>query len=644
VGGPSTIRSLASPPAADPWDPSLGTTSPLRLTAAQGGLGIEAYRPLTLGPLSVHELAWSLPGVRFPVDLSGGVRSFHNRRGRLTSLRVEVELEAVARWLHPRVKHLLGGCLESPTLWPVDSGVGVGLWCRQGAVAFDLLWAPDGGDARFVVHNPRGAGFEGPALGSVLAVVDAAFGKFGKRQGRVILVERAVERLVWAVLPELGVRAPALSEVAFGELSFRGSNPAVEVRAHSAPDLPPVTGRALGLAELLKTGDERLLAADPEGAREAYVAALERAPRHPEICQLVVSLDSAFSDRTEAALGLLVESLPVTAFGLLGAELLLRNGETAGAELAIQKQVQLEPFPPLAALIYERVASLSDNVAARLDYLDRALAIVPRSNTARWARLEARLAVSDANGALADAEHLEAATRGSRERYDVLLAAAERLRDTGFLRPAGRLFERALRYLPKGERAALGLAESLIESGNERRAFPLLERAVEADDEATRSRAFLVRARLLASVYRDLPQAIASAQQVTAIRPNDALAARGLEARWRDQLGDLAGARLAFARLHDLAAAHRELEPRTAVDHLLAASRFASETAHDLHAAHRHAALALRVNPKDARVQARYREVSNLLGTGKAPAEAPPDAPPSAAESGPGDDPASGSG
>jgi hypothetical protein len=91
------------------WDESERDVSPLRLRAARGGLGIESYRPLPLGPLSVEDLSWSLPGVRFPVDLSGGVRAFHNRRGELEHARLECQPERLSRWLHPRVQKLLGG-------------------------------------------------------------------------------------------------------------------------------------------------------------------------------------------------------------------------------------------------------------------------------------------------------------------------------------------------------------------------------------------------------------------------------------------------------------------------------------------------------------------------------------------------------
>lgn len=606
------------------WDESVLDPSPLRLTAARGGLGIESYQPLALGPLTVHDLAWSLPGVRFPVDLSGGVRAFHNRRGELEGLRIAGLPEQFARWLHGRTRHLLGGAFEPPGVWFVEGGLGVGLWCRQGAIAFDLLWAPDGPDVRFVVHNPRGVGFAGPALGQVLSVLDAAFGKLGTRRGRLVVLERCLERLLQELLPALGVRAPALGSARFGALDVEGEVLSVSAARDAVFETPEPVARALTLAELLVQADDTLLAGEPELAREAYVAALERAPRHPEICRAVASLDSAFAERAEAALGLLVESLPVTRFGLLGAELLFRTGDRAGAEASVHREVEQEPYAPLGALTWLCFSELYEGAVERLDFLDRALAISPRSAPARWARLEARLQTSDVNGAVADAEHLEAATRGSRERHEVLMRAAERIRQSGFPVPAGRLFERALRYVPRDGRAELGLAECLLRSGKEARALPLLTRAIEDDDEATRSRAELVLGELLASVYRDLPQAIAHVQRVTALRPADAIRARALEAGWREQLGDREGAALAYARLYDLVATSRESDTTLSVRHLLDASRFALEANDDLHAARRYAALALRLNPKDPRVQGRYRMVLGLLGEGSPESELPP--------------------
>ena len=66
---------------AAPAEPELRV--PLRLAVSRGALGLETYAPLELGPLSVERLDLALPNLKFPVDLSGGVKLFRHRRGRL---------------------------------------------------------------------------------------------------------------------------------------------------------------------------------------------------------------------------------------------------------------------------------------------------------------------------------------------------------------------------------------------------------------------------------------------------------------------------------------------------------------------------------------------------------------------------------
>ena len=65
---------------------------PLRLTATRGALGIELYEPIEVGPLELVELEATFPGLRFPVDLSGGVPLFRHRRGRSGATRARREL------------------------------------------------------------------------------------------------------------------------------------------------------------------------------------------------------------------------------------------------------------------------------------------------------------------------------------------------------------------------------------------------------------------------------------------------------------------------------------------------------------------------------------------------------------------------
>jgi tetratricopeptide (TPR) repeat protein len=223
------------------------------------------------------------------------------------------------------------------------------------------------------------------------------------------------------------------------------------------------------------------------------------------------------------------------------------------------------------------------------------------------------LFTGDVNGALGDAEHLEAAARGSVAKHEVIVDAAREFLLHGQSKSARRLFERALRYLPADVGATFGLARCFLADGNTRRALVLLGRAAELvqDESPLHSEIQLELAKALASHAGDLPQAIARAQRVTG-RSKVLVEARALEARWRAQLGDVAGAAVAFGRLKDsielLEQRSNEFEPW-----LLEAGRF-FEGQGDDRVAERQLALALRLAPRDHEVLAQYKSVAGRLG------------------------------
>jgi hypothetical protein len=160
-----------------PPPPDAELTIPLRLTVTRGALGLELYEALSIGPLEVRRLAVTLPNLKYPVDLSGGVRLFRHRRGKLEHLGARIGLDSLARWLHPRVKASLGGLVRPVSVWRVADGLGIGLVGELGAVAFDVLWAPARDTARLVVSRARGADIEGTALAVALQTLDTAVGR-----------------------------------------------------------------------------------------------------------------------------------------------------------------------------------------------------------------------------------------------------------------------------------------------------------------------------------------------------------------------------------------------------------------------------------------------------------------------------------
>jgi len=575
---------------------------------------MELYEPVEVGPLEVLALSLTLPGLSFPLDLSGGVPVFRHRRGDLEHLELAVGLDALGRWIVPRVREVLGR-LEAPvTVWSIPQGLGVGLVGEAGALAFDLLWAPALGDARFVLTRARGVGLGAPALGFALRVVDAALGGRAERAGRALTFPHAGAALGRAVLPAIGARAPAAARVRFGALSADGDRVTAALDStYAPPALTDEAVRALELHGLTREADEALARGDIEAARAGYVSALERAPRHPELAQLVAGVDVAIGGRAEAALGMLVESMPATRAGVVGAELLAELGDREAARDAILAAADAEPYAPVAALMWLRLSGMSGDAAERLEALDQAVARAPGLARVRWARLSARVEHGDVEGALADAEHLEAAARGSHARHELCRNAAQALFDAGFVRDAGRLFERALRYLPDDAKATAGLARSLMDVGRRERAFALFERAIALGDRhgQPEAGALVDLARMLAGDLGDLPQAIARVREVPAAAPR-ALEARLLEARWRSKLGDIRGASLAFGRLRQAVELSSPTDAGWA-EWLLEAARFERDVQHDALAAERHLTIALRLAPRDRKVAEAYREVAAVV-------------------------------
>jgi tetratricopeptide (TPR) repeat protein len=605
-----------SPPG--PRDPELRI--PLRLTVTRGALGLELYEAFELGPLRVERLDVTLPNLKYPVDLSGGVRVFRHRRGRLERLVVSVETGRLSKWLDTRLRESLGGLVRPVSVWRVPHGLGVGFVGARGALAFDVLWAPVEGDARFVVARARGASLEGPALGAALHAVDTAVGAFAEREGRAFTAPRAAASIVKQVMPSIGARAPS-ADVRAAEVEGRGDVVHVEFdAAFPPPGVARAVMSAVELAELLRSPDEQLARGNLESARAGYVAALERAPRHPDVSQLIADIDVHAGGRAEASLSVLADALDPSEAGSIGAALLARVGDVEGARAALRGATRDEEYGPIASLLWAELASHETDARSKLAALDEAVARAPGLATSRILRFEARLALGDVKGALADAEHLEASVSGSVARHEMARACAERLLANGFQRDAGRLFERALRYVPDDPTATAGLGRALIEVGKTERAVALLERAIASGERRGEPQgdALLDLAKILAKAG-DLPQAIARARQIAS--PSVRLAeARALEATWREKLGDLAGATIAYAKLREVIELSPPQDPQRAADFLMDAARFEWEVRKDAALAERHLAVALRLLPRDRRLGEEYKKIAAIVAASRSPA------------------------
>jgi tetratricopeptide (TPR) repeat protein len=629
----------------------------LRLAIGRDGIGLELAEPVEIACLRVVELSTTLPGMRFPVDVSGGVTRFRHRRGDLQILRVDVAARDVERWIAPRLRGLVG--TRVPDVW-IEVGRATSTVCvaalldaeerapsakvrgttsRDAPVlAFDVHAMAEGEDITLVVANARGSGLPEPASAIAVACVESALGAIAERAGAVFTLRRPAAALARALLPAVGARVPSTEAVRWAALGVDGGTWVLHASRNADTAVPTEAAlRAREIATLLGPGDEALMRGDLSAARTEYLAVLERAPRHVEVAARVVDIDARMPVRAEAALATMVETRgrgQGAGGGIVAGELLAQVGDTDAAIASFERAGEVERAPALAARAFELAARTSRDPEAAARWLDRALARSPRSTQARWARVEARLALGQLEDAIADVEHLEALARGARGKFAAWLRAGRAWEETGLGAHAGAIYERALRYAPDEPSALVGLGVALLEEGREARGVSLLDRAL----EVARSRGepespiLLALARALAERLDDLPTAIAHVSAIEASAP-EALIARGLEGRWRALLGDLAGAALAFARLREvassLAPSPDDARAQQVVALLLEAAVIELERRGDPLGAQRHLAVAVRLLPHHVEARRAYRDVgARLLRAAALTARESPDSTP----------------
>lgn len=629
---PPVRRERRTPP-----PPSGGEGIALRLAIGRRGIGLELARPTRVGPLLVTELSATLPGVRFPVDVSGGVARFRHRRGALERLEAELTARALERHAAPRLRGLVG--TGAPEVW-IGAGRAAATVCVSCApdpegdgaagapvLAFQVHVLAERADLQLVISEARGSGLPSPATAMAIGCVEALLPGVGERRGAVFTLRGGPARLSRALLPEAGARVPSVEGLEWTSVGADGDTwllHAVKGAIAAPPDEAAVVARES--AWLLVEADEAMLEGDLSAARAACVDALERAPRHPEILRRIAEIDARVGGRAEAALGMLSEARGQSGarLGTLPGELLAETGDTDAAIASLERAGETEAAPALAARAFELAAGLARDPQDAAQWLDRAVARSPRATGPRWSRAARRLELGRLDDALADVEHLEAAARGGPARHRVWMRAGELWQEAGLGGRAGALFERALRFVPDEPRALTGLGVALVQEGKGARGAAILARALEIA-EARREPASgvqLALARALAEALFDLPTAIAHASAIAADAP-EGPAARGLEGRWRASLGDLAASALAFARLRELAMALPVPTAEAALAEpvaplLLEAAELHEGRLHDPLAAQRYLAAALRLRPRDPEILRRYREVGGQIARGRA--------------------------
>jgi tetratricopeptide (TPR) repeat protein len=612
----------------------------LRLAIGPAGLGIELAGPVPLACLRVTELSIAIPGVKFPLDVSGGVSRFRHKRGRLQRVALELSASALKSFLGPKLRGVLG--TGAPMVWLSvrAAGATVGLLDASSTLprilAFEVAMDAQGDNLRLVVHGARGAGLPAPAEALALHAVHAILGSVAGRVGSTFVLSAVAQALARAVLPDAGVRAPDASGVRWTGLGAQGDTWLLFADGAGArPDVTEEAARAAEASTLTRLSDDSLFAGDLDGARAFAVAGLERAPRHRELCRRIADIDHVAGGRVEAALATMVEAERRASGGpretpagedhdgLLVGELLAEVGDIDAAIATLVRAGETEPVAPLAARAFERAAELTADPHDALVWLDLAIARAPALTRVRWSRLARRLAAGRVEDALADAEHLEAQATGTLARHAVWKLAGEAWGEAGRAAEAAALYERALRFDPKDPEAFAGLGRALIASHRAPRGTALLARA--ADLAAARGEVapglVLELATALAEAMDDRPSAIARAGSISSDAP-EAARARGLEGRWRAELGDVAGASFAFARMRELADARVSGGSGALAALLVEAAAFERDIREDLLAAQRHLAVALRLAPHDAAAREAYRDVGMRIA-GRAVAALP---------------------
>ncbi len=582
----------------------------LQLAVSRFGLGLELAEPFLLGAIRVDRLVAPLLGLTFPVDLSGGVPRFRHRRGALESLSVT----ALGEPLRREVERALSSLDRRPQvqLLPASHGLTVGIAERDRAVAFEVVWIPRGRDVELVVCGARAVGHEAPAHLVALLACHAVLATHAAREGSRFVVHDLPGLVLRAVLPSAGARVPSTSDVALSELEPVGAG--FVLRADHGGRLPPLHGaaaRALELSALTAPADDRLVAGDLEGAREALLRALEAAPAHEELAARIADIDRALGRRGETALAALSTAGLVIDAGPLGAALLEGVGDHSSAREAWERAAEREPFAPLAGLALVRAAGLVPDFATRDRLLTAAHVRSPSTDGIVWTLLDGAIDGGDVTRVERLVDELVARARGPEEKLSALLRVAEKLHEARMVREARGVLERALRYEPTHASTLTSLGRCLFDLGEATRAADVLSRALATMErrQADTSEAELLLARVLADGLGDLPLAIARLRRLARTSPLWA-EARHDEARHLATLGDGAAASVAWDAMRQALVAAGPGRDARAWAWLAEAARFELDVRDDKPRAKAHAALALEQRPRDGAIRELFRRAA----------------------------------
>ena len=604
------------------------TLASLRLAIGRGGVAIELDNDVPLGPVRLVDLSIHLPGLPFPVDVSGGVARFRHRRGLLSRLELDLDSERLVPHLARAFRGILSTSL--PQIWLAVEPWGARIAVRTGqsalavgprpVLAFDLVIDPCERGVRLHILRARGVDLAAPARVLALRAVDAATHGLADREGGRFALESIPAKVAEYILPDVGVRMPAIESMQFAWYATAHRAGSIVASKDAGPELHEhvLRARELHLSQALI--DDALVANDLPRARAMVLDALEIAPHEASLLHLVADLDRHAGNRAEAALSSLARS-PRTARSLdggLAGSLHEETGDVPAALATYTLSAERDDVAWVGAACFARAATLCDQPFDGLDWLDRAIVRDPTDPCLHGARVRVAYAAGRPGEARASTEHLDAMLCGAAEKYEVWLLAAQSASARGFGGEAIALFERALARVPDDPIALAGLGTAMIQERRIARGVALLHRALEKAEEASLPTASiaLALAKALADGLDNLPGAIARVRRIPGAA-NEALEARLHEGRWRAALGDILGAGVAYAQFRELARLRVPADSRVRGDFvasgLLEAARFERHQHHDILAAQAHASVGMELRPTDAALRVFYRHISAEL-------------------------------
>lgn len=555
--------------------PSAPARVELALALGASRVGLTLGRPVELGPVVVEEIDVALPGLGFPLDVSGGVAKFRHRRGELRRVRLGATWKALTEWstvklrdvVHagtPRVRLSRGRAdadgppsritveiAEGPR-HPAKSQVHSSLWKVPSVLVFEVTVASHDGDVRLAVTEARGSGLTAPATRLALSAMRALTHGCLAAEGSVFRAADVAAAIAASLFPEAGARAPRARRMGSAELVIDADGILLSFAEGRGFVGGASAVRAAEGARLSREVDEAATGDDRLGARAALLDALTVAPHHPELARRLVELD-ALADHAEAALATLreCEKAAPLRMGDVPARLLDRAGDRAGAFARAVRDADREPSAILRATLRELAARLAGDPWTALREIDEATQDAGSYGFAHRAALGHAITVGRLDEARAHAGMLEALAETHEEKSACLREIGEVYVALGQPMQGIEPLERAIRYTPDDPGALAGLGLALVRVGKASRGAMLLERAAALSTTAEeRAQATLALARCLADPLGDLPAAAARAREVEAGTAASA-EARLLEGRVRALASDLEGARIAFARLRE---------------------------------------------------------------------------------------------